>query len=130
MGPWGFGILIGGIILLAILVILYFMIFRQKIASGMEARGVRKENEAQEFSKAAGMASTMFESRENQEDVRKETKTAADIEKILKPNPTGVKVEKKVKEKPKKVEPTPFNVMGQFQNKSEEIKPEQQGEGV
>lgn len=134
--PLTFGLIIGGIILVAVVVILYVLLFRKKLHAGVEKAKVKRAKKAEEYEKATNMASDLFAAKEKEEE-RDTSLSDTEIGSIIKisknklvaseKKESKAKEEKKpkdtLKQKTKKSEKkddddgSVFNPMGQFSSK-------------
>ena len=134
--PVGLTLIIGGIVLVAVAVILYFFVFKKKINAKVAENKVNKEQKAVKDAKAQGLAGSVFK----EEDEHQEKKKMSDaemeafnkkVDAIVSSKQQGrvdmskidakiaaekAKEEKKIEEKEKE---TGFNIMSQFGNKKD-----------
>ena len=85
MSPTAFILLIVGIVVVAIAVILYVLVFHKKVKASSEKRSEKKAKKADEYSKSTSMASSVFEGRESESLAAKEAEATkkADVDKIM-----------------------------------------------
>jgi len=112
--PLAWGLIIGGIILVAVAVILYFFVFRARINKGIENQKAKKADKADKYEKSTSMAANMFQERQNEAEQAQADKAAkadvSDLERRINADKNisdkALKLEKeKAKPKVKKEEP-------------------------
>jgi len=112
--PLAFGLIIGGVVLVAVALILYFFVFRARINSGMNNQKAKKADKADRYEKSTNMASSIFQERQNDAERMQAEKAAkadvSDLERRINAdknmNQNNLKLEKE-KAKPKKKEAEP-----------------------
>jgi len=110
--PLAYGLTIAGIILVAVAVILYVMVFHKKVMAWNERRKDKSAEKKEKFEQSSSLASSMFD--ERYEDERKAAEAAkkekvdvAELERRINANTAGGDVSlEKPKPAPKK-KPTP-----------------------
>ena len=120
--PLALGLIVGGIIFIAISCILYIFFFRKMIAGAVAGRKKKKEERQKKLSQSNELVSGIFEDRHKEEEMKlKESfrKPEVDVDGMI-----GVRNNKhltaeqekkrKKKEKEEEKKPEPFNVMEQF----------------
>ncbi|MCL2570204.1 MAG: hypothetical protein FWE16_03275 [Firmicutes bacterium] len=74
--PVLFGLLIGGIVLVAVGLILYFLVFKKRISKGLDARKANKALKREKYAESTSLAASVFQEREDDEKARQERKEA------------------------------------------------------
>ena len=124
--PLAFGLIIGGVILVAVAVILYVLVFRAKINQGIEGHKAKKAEKSEKYDKSVNMAASMFQERETADQQNKADKEAAvnvaELERRIKANQGSdtylanpkVKKEKKAPKKKEEPEKAAFDTKSQI----------------
>ena len=107
MGPLEIGLIVGGVTLVAVAVILYFLVFKNMIARGNQKRRENNTKKATERLRSTSMASDLFQQQQQEQEEKAADAEAfkKDIERIINPNvqkPVEVEAPKKPKAAPKK----------------------------
>ena len=80
--PLAFGLIIGGIIIVAVAVILYVLVFRAKINKSVENFEARKAAKEEKYNKSVSMAAEIFGERQAEEQQHEAEKTTIDVEEL------------------------------------------------
>lgn len=78
--PWHYVLLIGGIVLVAVVLILYFVVFRERFKNAMSAGKDKKTKKQASIENSQSLASNMFKEEQEKAAVQKEQLSDAEVE--------------------------------------------------
>jgi len=81
--PLALGLIVGGIVVIAVAVILYFLVFKTKIAACVEKQKANKAANNERYEKSSNLAADIFQEKKSDEQrVQEEKDSKANIEEI------------------------------------------------